>query len=101
MMRARVGYLAAAALGLIYACGNDSTDDVAPTGGTSIGPDGGEVSAGGLTLDVPAGALDASGTNTVNETTMISTPPGFVLVGPAYDLGPDGTQFDKPVIVRV
>ncbi len=98
--RARWGFLFVAVWGSINACGNDSTDDHG-SGGTSIGRQGGEVSAGALTLSIPGDALSAPVNITVDETTMISAPSGLVLVGPAYDLGPDGTQFAKPVVVTI
>jgi len=55
------------------------------------------VSSGALTLVVPSGAVAAPVTVTVEGTTMISPPLGLMFVGPADELGPDGTQFEKPM----
>ncbi len=54
-----------------------------------------------MTLSVPSGAVSTPVAITVEETSTITPPDGLVLVGPAYDLGPDGTQFSKPVLVTI
>ncbi len=99
--RLHLGFSTAVVLLLLHACGGDSSNDGSSAGGTSIDTSGGDVSEAGLTLSIPSGAVSAPVTITVDETTTVSAPPGFVLVGPAYDLGPDGTQFAKPVLVSI
>jgi hypothetical protein len=61
----------------------------------TIGASGGTVTSsdGALTLTVPAGALSNSVPITIN--VAASAPSGFL--GKAYDIGPTGTQFLRPV----
>lgn len=63
--------------------------------GTVIGAAGGQVRSKtrDLTIDIPAGALDADTAITI--TPITSTGPGAA--GPAWRLGPDGTKFNVPV----
>jgi hypothetical protein len=58
---------------------------------------GGSVSLGGLKADVPAGALASDTTITVRAVDVSTLPTPSEVVGPAYDLGPSGTTFSKPV----
>lgn len=70
----------------------------APTGDpteVTIGPDGGELSAGALTVSIPAGALDRD--TLVSATPISSTAPGAR--GQAFRLEPEGTAFAEPVTV--
>jgi cysteine-rich repeat protein len=100
--RLHLGFSTAVVLLLLHACGGDSTDDGdSPSGGTSIGTSGGVVTEAGLTLSVPSGAVSTPVAITVEEASTITPPDGLMLVGPAYDLGPDGTQFSKPVLVTI
>ncbi len=98
----RLGATVALMFGVLHGCSDDSkSDDSSPTTTTTVGVSGGTVRAGGVTLDIPAGALAASVGITVQETSAVTTPAGLVKVGPAYDLGPDGTTFTKPVVVTI
>jgi len=58
---------------------------------------------GAVRVDIPAGALPASGTPiTITLTPVASPPPAPGLVpGTAIDLGPSGTQFSQPVPVKI
>jgi hypothetical protein len=67
-----------------------------------VGPDGATITAlnGSLRLDIPPGALSSD----VGITVQTITPPsvdGGVVVGPAYDFGPDGVVFSEPVSLTV
>jgi hypothetical protein len=58
---------------------------------------GGAVSFGGMSAEVPAGALATDTTITVHAVDVSTLPAPGSIVGPAYDLGPNGTTFSKPV----
>ncbi|MCP4601121.1 MAG: hypothetical protein GY847_11455 [Proteobacteria bacterium] len=64
---------------------------VSPSGDVVEGPDG-------VSIDIPAGALDAEVEITI---TPITVPEDVDAVGPAYELGPDGTTFATPVEVTL
>ncbi len=69
-----------------------------PTGDSTevtIGPDGGKLSAGALTVSIPAGALERE--TLVSATPISSTAPGAR--GQAFRLEPEGTTFAEPVTV--
>ena len=69
------------------------------TGGArTIGTSGGTVSASAVTLTIPAAALSAD-TNVTVETT--TAPVGYALASAAYQFGPAGTTFAKPVMVEI
>ena len=66
-----------------------------------VGPEGGSVdvpldSGGKLSIVVPAGALD----EVVQLTAGVMANPPAGAVGPVFELGPHGTKFAKPVMVR-
>jgi len=101
---------------LLLSCGNDSptgTDpdpDPTPDPGPApnvvskeIGPDGGEITSadGLLTLTFPAGALGNTETITIAPLDADSLGSEFDDIGVeiAYDLGPDGLEFNLPVMV--
>jgi hypothetical protein len=62
-----------------------------------IGPAGGVLASSDevITIDVPAGALDKTRTITVKKSTV--TPKDSV--GPAYEIGPEGTTFSEDVML--
>ncbi|MDP1830150.1 MAG: hypothetical protein Q8L48_43200 [Archangium sp.] len=65
-----------------------------------MGPAGGTVSSEGVTLVVPPGALSVSTRLTV--TRVSATPPaGTSAVGNAFQLGPEGLQFEKPIALEL
>ncbi|HVU50881.1 MAG TPA: hypothetical protein VHL80_09355, partial [Polyangia bacterium] len=66
---------------------------------TFVDTSGGMVSAGGVTLTIPAGALAATTPITVAPTTY--TPPGYALASMVYDFEPSGTTFAQPVKVEI
>ena len=68
-----------------------STTVIGAAGGTAESPDK------KAELTIPAGALPADVTITI--TAAAKSPPGNV--GPAYDIGPDGTKFTKPVTLTI
>lgn len=78
-------------------CGDNNqvniTKTIGAAGGTVSSPSGGSV-------DVPAGALF---TNTNISITKVDAPApsGTVLVGPAFEYGPDGTSFSTPVTITL
>lgn len=71
----------------------------------SIGPQGGTFASadGSLTLAVPAGALAQSTTLTIAPLTAAQMPAAFagMDIPQAYDLGPDGLTFSKPITVSL
>src|SRR2546430_5585325 len=66
-----------------------------------VGPGGGTFAAfaGALTLGVPQGAIAREVAITVDTST--TAPGGAVLIGPAYELGPNGTEFSQPVNLTI
>lgn len=66
----------------------------------TIGSDGGTLSLGGSTIDIPAGALSEMTTITVTETTT-PTPPGYRAFSPLFRFEPEGLVFAAPVTVRL
>ena len=63
--------------------------------------DGGTVTADGLTVEIPPGALMADTEITVTVSDGSSSPDPSTLVAKVYDLGPDGTMFQKPVKLTI
>jgi hypothetical protein len=100
--RGRFG-LAAFVLAAAAACSSSSSPTAPPgpsstgpsTGQGTVGASGGQVATtdGALTVTVPAGALPADTTITINEITA----PASGAIGKTYDIGPSGTQFTAPV----
>jgi len=96
--RRHVGVVACVVLTL--ACGSSGTEPSGQPAGTIVGAGGGTVISGGLTLNIPAGALSQDVEITVEEVTpaVAGVPPGFLTVGAkVFDLGPDGLSFAQPV----
>ncbi len=73
--------------------------DAAALTSASIGPAGGEAQSVDqkLKLKIPAGALDKTTTITI----ALAAPAPSGNLGPAYDIGPDGTKFLKPVTIEI
>ncbi len=77
-------------------------------GGTSgvnitkmIGPSGGTVShSDGTSVTIPTGALSSAANITITSVDA-PAPAGTVIVGPAYDFGPEGTTFASPVTITL
>jgi len=86
---------------LLTGCGGDG-DPTHPPAGTSIGPDGGTVSAdaGRVTLAFPAGAVDDEIDVGVEPASSPPADAGMILAR-AYDLSPDGAQFQQPVTLTI
>lgn len=66
----------------------------------TIGSEGGTLTLGGSTIDIPAGALDEMTAITVTETTT-PTPPGYRAFSPLFRFEPEGLVFAAPVTVRL
>jgi hypothetical protein len=62
---------------------------------------GGTVKAGGLTIDIPAGALAADTNITVAISDASTAPSPSTVVSSVYDIGPNGTTFTKPVTLTL
>lgn len=98
-MLVRVAATRALLLGLLLApwagCGSSSSSGTGDAGASAIGPSGGTVTSpdGRVRLVVPAAATASQLGMTIQELT--SPPDGAV--GPAYEIGPTGTVFGKPV----
>ncbi|PWN07904.1 InlB B-repeat-containing protein [Rhodohalobacter mucosus] len=95
---------------LLTTCGDNnptSTTDDDPVDpnveSKEIGPAGGNLTSkdGLVTLEIPAGALSGSETITIEKITADDLGSEFenIDVQEAYELGPDGLEFDVPVLV--
>ncbi len=73
------------------ACGRPVTVTIGPLGGRIVSTDG------RVTLDVPPGALAADTVISIRPADPDELPALLAGVGAAYDLGPDGLQFQLPV----
>jgi hypothetical protein len=67
----------------------------------SVGPAGGTVSGtDGTSVTIPMGALSNDSNITISSVN-VTAPMGTVLVGPAYDFGPEGTTFSSNVTITL
>jgi ZU5 domain-containing protein len=85
-------------LSVLVTCAACGGDDPIQTG--TVGPEGGTVETAGVTLTIPAGALDADVEITIT-TTHQNPPAGFVSASPIFAFSPEGQQFALPVEVRI
>ncbi|MBS2016400.1 MAG: hypothetical protein JST00_26180 [Deltaproteobacteria bacterium] len=85
----------------IGACGGDGdpqpTADAGVTTSKRIGPGGGTVTADGVTLEIPPGALTSEVEIGIKPVSNPKLPDQVSLVGTAYELSPAGIEFAKPV----
>lgn len=86
--------------GVLAACGGGggNSSEGEPASGVVIGPSGGTVRMAGVTLDVPAGAVQADTTIRVVATTE-AAPSEFGAMTPLFRFEPAGTTFSAPVKV--
>ena len=86
------------AVGVIWSCGSDAGGG---GGGVSaersIGPEGGTLTVGAVTLERPAGALGRTEMVKIRE--LSSAVPGFEALTPLYELEPKGLTFATPAKV--
>lgn len=98
-----IGFVALAA----SACSSSSGGRTEPAGtpdagaGDLVGPSGGKVTADGVELVVPAGALSKDVVITIEPTTSAPSPLDARVVGATYLLGPEGLTFGKPVTLTL
>lgn len=100
---------------LLTTCGDNipaSTNDDDPVDpnveSKEIGPAGGNITSkdGLLTLTIPAGALSGSETITIEKIAVDDLGSEFSelteagAISEAYEMGPDGLQFDEPITVK-
>jgi hypothetical protein len=91
----------------IAACSTKKSDSsslvLQELGRQDIGPSGGTVTAGAVTIDVPAGALTTTRTFIISEVTSGDSdgPASTQLIGSGYALQPDDIDFAQPVTVTV
>jgi hypothetical protein len=106
----RVGFcLVALVTGAVIACSSDKDDGKGrgPVGEelarAEIDENGGTISATGITIEIPPGAVTKKTTVTIGglDPNQIGLPSATKIAGGAYILGPDDTDFLKPVRVRV
>ena len=77
------------------------------TGGASTGARtivaaaGGAITADGIVLDIPPGALAADTDITLTVSDGSTSPAAATLVAKVYDFGPNGTKFSKPVKLTI
>src|SRR5688572_21140848 len=102
-MKSMVQFGLASALCLAISCSDSSPDDSpSPTGPTQIGSEGGTVSAGEASVEVPEGALTAPTEITVATVEVeLDAPEGYALVGPAIAFTPHGLTFEEPVTLTL
>jgi hypothetical protein len=118
MMGRRSWALAVASVALVACTSTDSdgpsTEDAGrdastadagnPEAGTTItqtvGASGATITAPGVTLTIPAGALAADTPITV-ETSVAGVPHGYTALSPLYAFGPSGTTFLAPATVEL
>jgi len=101
---------------LLISCGDDNpsspTDDPPENPNTvsqEIGPDGGEITSsdGDLTLTFPEGALPSPETITITPLSEDELGEEFqeivdsLGIANAYEMGPDGLEFDEPVVATM
>src|SRR5437868_14499704 len=81
----------------VLACSHSELDDVATA---TIGAGGGTVSlAGGIAVEIPPGALSRDTDITIlRKWENVRPGSGVSAVSPVYELLPDGTTFDVPVV---
>lgn len=95
-------------IGASPACGGKTSSGDAPAAQTSpsasqvVGAAGGTVttSDGAASVVIPQGALSSDVTVTIDKLTDV-TIPGRQLLSDAFELGPDGTTFAKPITVTL
>jgi hypothetical protein len=76
--------------------GGDASQTVTQT----VGASGGTVTASGVSLTIPAGAL-SNDTQIAITTGAVAVPSGYVAVTPVYSFAPAGTTFAMPVTVAL
>jgi hypothetical protein len=93
-----LGWTVSAAV-VVMACSPSGVDPAPPAGTTTkvVGATGGTVatSDGAATIEIPAGALPDDVAITI---TPLANPPADA-IGTAYEIGPSGTRFSKPVSI--
>jgi hypothetical protein len=70
------------------------------TGTHLIGPAGGTITSGDVTLTIPPDALAAEQTISITATDL-PAPPGYELFSPIFDFEPAGIRFARPVVVSI
>jgi hypothetical protein len=92
----------ACVLGLVTACSDSSSDPQPTPDSNEIDSDGGTVSQGDASVEVPAGALESPTKIVVAESDVDVAPPdGYVLAGPAIAFTPHGLSFEEPVTLTL
>jgi hypothetical protein len=80
--------------------GGGSNPDGSQTVMQTVGASGGTVTAGGVVLTIPPGAL-SSDTQISVTTSSASVPAGYVAVSPMFSFSPAGATFAVPVTVQI
>lgn len=94
-------YVGFVALSMAVAgCSDDPGGGLPDSAEASIGPQGGRLEANGVSITIPAGALDDEVVITV-ERTSETTPSHLVAHSPVFRFGPAGTTFNVPVTVEI
>ncbi len=91
-------------LGLAAACSDSTAEgDAAPSGSSKqIGSEGGTVTEGDASVEVPGGALESSVKIGIAESAVKVDPPaGYLLAGPAIAFTPHGLEFKVPVTLTL
>ena len=81
--------------------GSSGTTTTSPASVTQpIGPEGGKIEVGGAVVTFPPGAVAASTMFTISADTE-AVPDGFIALSKRFKCGPTGTDFGKPVEMRM
>jgi hypothetical protein len=97
----------ACALAVLVACNNDTeasregSEPSEPVAKTVRASKGGKVATAGAEVEIPADALDEDTEITIEELEREGLPELARVASKPFDFGPDGTEFSKPVTLRV
>ena len=99
------GAAGSAAAGAAGASGSSATGGSGGAGGGTSqmvsATSGATITAPGITITIPAGALAADTTITINVAPASTAPNPADVASPLFDLGPTGTKFAKPVTLVI
>lgn len=91
----------AGAAGAAGAAGSGGAGGASTGARTIVAAEGGAITADGIVLDIPAGALAADTAITLAVSDGSTSPDAASLVAKVYDFGPNGTKFSKPVTLTI
>jgi hypothetical protein len=82
----------------LLACNDDDGAGLPPAAQETVSAEtGGDVKTTGAAVSIPAGALESDVMITIDPMTAKGLPDEDTVASPVFDLGPDGTEFSRPV----